>query len=145
MRVLAVVIVSLLLSIPITNACSGEPFQLPQSSASEQNLVGRVLLPPGSGSRGVEVVLTVSKAGGEPQQRWVLFDDEGRFSASFNGTISRVIVSTGLRSEVHRIEADDLPEVNAAGQVELGVIDLRERLTRHRLKLEVAEVPRLET
>ena len=106
---------------------------------SEPTLVGRLLLPEGSGSRGVVVVATVVDAGIEPRQQWILFDEEGRFFGTVRGRVIRLIVSTGLRAELVRLEAEDLPEINPAGQVDVGVIDLRDRLIRHRLDLLAAE------
>jgi hypothetical protein len=42
-------------------------------------------------------------------------------------------------SEVYRVDAGDLSEVNPAGQINLGMIDLRDRLMRHRLMVRVAD------
>ncbi|MDB4324793.1 hypothetical protein N9971_00455 [bacterium] len=102
-------------------------------------MVGRLLLPPGSGSRGVEVVVTVTEVGSEPRDQWILFDEAGRFSATLQGSLTRIIVSTGLRTKLHLIETEDLPEINEAGRIDVGLIDLRDQLTRHRMFLRVAE------
>ena len=39
----------------------------------------------------------------------------------------------------HRIDTHELPEVDQAGLIDVGVIDLRDRLKRHRLVLRAAE------
>ena len=139
MRLIPVVILAVSTAIATTSACHGEQESHQGALAFELELVGQLLLPTGSGSRGVEVVATVTEAGGESRDKWILFDDEGRFSGTFKGSLSRIIVSTGLWAELHRIEAEDLPEINQAGQIDVGVIDLRDRLTRHRLFLRVAD------
>ncbi len=119
--------------------CHGEPALHRADPAPTQTLVGQLLLPPGSGSRGVEVVATFTETGSEPRDQWILFDEEGRFSDTVRGHLGRVVVSNGHRTALYAIEADDLPEVNQAGQVDLGVMDLRDRLINHRLTLRAAE------
>ncbi len=42
-------------------------------------------------------------------------------------------------SEVYRVDARDLPEVNQAGQIDLRVIDLRDRLMTHRMRVRAAD------
>ena len=113
-----------------------------QAVDPERSLVGQVLLPPGTGSRGVEVVVTVAEAndpGDRPRDVWLLFDEDGRFHHTFRGSLVRVSVSTGIRAELYRIEAGALPEPDQPDQIDVGVIDLRERLTRHRLVVRAAE------
>jgi hypothetical protein len=85
------------------------------------------------------VVATFTETGSAPRKKWILFDEEGRFADTFRGRLTRMVVSTGLRTQLHSIEAEDLPEINQTGQVDVGVIDLRDRLIRHRLILRVAE------
>lgn len=121
------------------NLCHGEPANGRFDAASAHSLVGQLLLPHGSGSRGVELVATFTEGGREPQRKWILFDDEGRFSATYQGRLAGMVVSTGLRAELHSIEAEGLPEIDQAGRVDVGVIDLRDKLIRHRLVLGVAE------
>ena len=139
MRLFAVAIFAVITAVASTSVRHGEPASYQDAVAFEHALVGQLLLPRGSGSRGVEVVATVTDAGSEPRDKWILFDEEGRFSGTFRGRLTRITVSTGLRAELHRIETEDLPEINQAGQVDVGVIDLRDRLIRHRLILRVAE------
>jgi hypothetical protein len=104
-----------------------------------RELVGRILLPPGDGSRGVEVILTLAETGGERRDVWLPFDGRGRFAHTFRGSPIRVTVSTGIRAELHRIDTDDLPEVDGNGRIDVGGIDLRDRLATHRLVVRAAE------
>lgn len=108
------------------------------SAAGDRTLVGQLILPSGPGSRGVEVLMTVAPIDGEPRTVWVLFDDQGRFSHTFQETLTSVEVTTGMR-EIYRIDAGELPEANQAGQIELGAIKLLDRLVRHRLVLRAAD------
>ena len=91
------------------------------------------MLPSGIGSRGAQILLTVVDEGNDPRVVWVLFDEQGRFTHDYRGVLTSMRVTAGVGAEVHRIDTEDLPEVNQAGQIDLGVIDLRNRLTRHRL------------
>lgn len=104
----------------------------------EQTVSGRVLLPAGSGSRGVEVVITVAPLGGESRDVWLLFDEQGDFSHTFRGHLQAVTVSTGLRAELYRVAGDELPRADPGGRVELGTIDLRPELRPHALYLRPA-------
>ncbi len=117
----------------------GESAKGQHAAPPERTLVGQVLLPGGVGSRGVEVLVTVTEAGGEPRVVWVLFDEQGRFSHTFQGNLTSVRITAGLGAEVHRIEAEDLPEVNQAGHIDVGAIDLRDRLARHRMVVRAAD------
>ncbi len=139
MKLFAVAFYAVIMAIAAACACQGDPASDPDPVASERTLVGQVLLPRGNGSRGVEVVVTVTEAGSEPRDRWLLFDEQGRFAHTFRDSLTSVTVSTGIRAELHRIDTEELPEVNQAGQIDVGVIDLRDRLTRHRLVLRAAE------
>ncbi|MCA8941985.1 MAG: hypothetical protein KDB80_05435 [Planctomycetes bacterium] len=120
-------------------ACRGELASDRSASASERTVLGRVLLPDGIGSRGVEIVVTVATAGAEPRRTWVLFDQQGRFSHTFEGQLLDVSVSTGLRAELCRIEAAELGGSDESGRIDLGQIDVRDRLTTHRVVLRAAD------
>lgn len=137
-RSLAVSVCVVISCIAAACACQEEP-EGSQAVRSRRTLVGQVLLPDGDGSRGVEVVMTVREPGGEPRDVWLLFDDQGRFAHSFRDRLVRLTVSTGIRAELHRIDVDELPEADQEGEIDVGVIDLRARLTRHRLVLRAAE------
>jgi hypothetical protein len=67
----------------------------------------------------------------------VLFDEQGLFSHTFRETLTSISVTAG--SEVYRVDAGDLPEVNQAGQIDVGEIDLRDRLMKHRLMVRAAD------
>ncbi|RLA43450.1 MAG: hypothetical protein DRR42_21740 [Gammaproteobacteria bacterium] len=139
MRLFAFTIFAVITAVTAVSVCHGEPASDRGAAASGHTLVGQLLLPRGSGSRGVEVVATFTETGSAPRKKWILFDEEGRFADTFRGRLTRMVVSTGLRTQLHSIEAEDLPEINQTGQVDVGVIDLRDRLIRHRLILRVAE------
>ncbi|MCA8962427.1 MAG: hypothetical protein KDC38_18005 [Planctomycetes bacterium] len=121
-------------------ACASrdEPPVDPPSSTSEHVLVGQLRLPEGIGSRGVEVVISVHDGGGERRRIWVLFDEEGRFSSPLSGALTEVTVSTGLHEVLHRIGGDALPRADATGCIDVGVIDLRDRLVSRPLMLRAA-------
>lgn len=82
------------------------------------------------------MLVRTAPSGGEPRTVWVLFDEQGRFSQTVVEPLTSVTVTAG--SEVHRVDAADLPEADQAGQIDLGVIDLRDRVTRHRMMLRAA-------
>ena len=103
------------------------------AAPSERVLVGQLLLPSGIGSRGVQILVTTAATGSEPPVVWLLFDEQGRFAHTFRRSVTSVKVTAGVGAEVHRIDTEELPEVDQAGQIDLGVIDLRNRLTKHRL------------
>ena len=110
----------------------------PTRTSSSYTLAGRILLPAGAGSRGVEIIATVADPGDGPRRVWLLFDENGRFRHELEGDLVRVIVSTGLRTELHRIDWEALPEVDATGEIDVGEIDLRDKLVPHRLVLRPA-------
>jgi hypothetical protein len=85
------------------------------------------------------VLVTVTETGSDPRVVWLLFDEQGRFAQSFRGSLTSVKVTAGIGLEVYRIDAGDLPQVNQDGQVDVGVIDLRDRLARHRMLVRAAD------
>lgn len=117
--------------------CRAEPPSDKHSVPLEHALVGQLLLPPGAGSRGVEVLVRTAPSSGESRITWVLFDEQGLFSHTFSEAVTRVTVTAG--TEVYRIDAGDLSEANQAGRIDLGLIDLRDLLKRHRLMVRVAD------
>jgi len=122
-------------------ACAhgGEAAREQHAASPERVMVGQVLLPSGFGSRGVEVLITVTGADSGTRTVWVLFDEQGRFAHTLRGSLTDVRITAGIGDEVHRIDTEDLPEVNRAGRIDLGVIDLRERLSMHRMVLRAAD------
>ena len=137
MKSLAAAFFAVLLVLASVCACRGELANDEHAAPSERTLVGQVLLPSGLGSRGVEVVVTIAATGNEPRVAWVLFDEQGRFAYTFRGSLTSVQVTAA--ADVHRIDTEDLPEVDQAGQIDVGVIDLRNRLTEHRLVVRAAD------
>ena len=107
--------------------------------SSESTLVGQLLLPSGAGSRGVEVIATVAASDHEERVVWLLFDEQGRFAHSFQGSLTSVKVTAGQGAEVFRADAEKLSLVNKAGQIDLGIFDLRDELMAHRLLLRAAD------
>ncbi|MGE3165735.1 MAG: hypothetical protein AB7O52_12565 [Planctomycetota bacterium] len=136
MQSLATTRLAVLLVFAAAGGCRGELASDHQRVPLERALVGQLLLPPGAGSRGVEVLVRTARSGSEPRTTWVLFDEQGLFSHTFREPLTRVTVTAG--GEVYGVDAGDLPEVNQAGQVDMGVIDLRDRLLRHRLMVRAA-------
>lgn len=135
----AAVFLGLLLFFAAACAQSGAPAPDQHAASSERSLSGQILLPSGVGSRGVELILTVTAADSEPHRVWVLFDEQGHFTHTFHGSLTGFTVTAGLKREVYRIDTDDLPEANKEGQIDVGLIDLRESLTRYRLVLRAAD------
>lgn len=121
------------------SACRGEPANEQDAASTQCTVVGQVLLPSGVGSRGLEILVTVAATGSAAHGVRLLFDEQGRFAHSFRGSVIGVRVMAGIGAEVHRIDTEALPEVNRAGQIDLGVIDLRDRLTGHRLTVRAAD------
>lgn len=139
MKLFAVAMFVALAVLASASVCRSELLSEQDAYASKFELIGQLLLPSGYGSRGVEVVATVADAGGDPRDIWILFDGEGRISETVKGHLIRIVVSTGLRAELHRIEEEELPEANQLSRIDLGVVDLRDRLVTHRLTLRAAE------
>ncbi|MEM8557627.1 MAG: hypothetical protein AAGG50_07375 [Bacteroidota bacterium] len=134
-------LVSLLLGCTVepasTDATRGEVLPATAPSFEADSLVGQLRLPGEGGRRGVEVHAWVATPDGEEHQIWVLPEDDGRFAQAISGALTRVHVSAG--SDVHRIDAADLPPADDQGRVDLGVIDLRERLVARRVRVRAAE------
>lgn len=137
MKSLATTRLAVLLVFAAACGCRGEPASDQHRVPLEHTLVGQLLLPAGSGSRGVEILVITAPRGSEPRTAWVRFDEQGLFSHTYSETLASVTVTAG--SDVYRVDAGDLPEVDQAGRIDLGVIDLRDRLVRHRLMVRAAD------
>lgn len=120
-------------------ACGGERDRALGATRPEKTVVGQILLPDGSGSRGVELLLTINAPGSEARLQWVLFDEEGHFEQVLHGSLHEVVVTSGNGVDVYRVDAEELPEINRANEINLGVIDLRDQLERHYLLLRAAD------
>ncbi len=139
MKPLAFSLFAMLLAFPFADECRGQSSSETSENPKPQTLIGQLRLPEGTGSRGVEIQVDVAARKGEPPTIWVLFDEQGRFLHTFPRAVTRVKITAGLCAEVHRIEADKLPQANQAGQIDVGVIDLRDELVRHRMQLHAAK------
>lgn len=109
-----------------------------QADPPERSLVGQVLLPSGEGRRGVELWVTVTGDGQVAHATWVQFDARGYFSHPVKGTLTDVSVNVGGR-EVYQLGATDLSVSNDLATMDIGDIDLRDRLVAHRLFLRPAD------
>ena len=89
-------------------------------------IVGRVLLPGEGGRRGLEVHAWFTDPSGEEGQLWLLPGDDGRFEHAFSGELTGARVFAGLG--VHVVDAADLEHSEQERVIDLGTIDLRERL-----------------
>ena len=139
MRIRTAALCALLVLLAVGHARPGEPAGGPPDDPPEITLVGRLLLPEGAGSRGVEVIVTVAETGNDPRRVWLLFDEHGRFAETLKARPTRVTVTAGIGAEVHRVDAGDLPAAGPEGRIDLGEIDLRDRLTRHRMVVRAAD------
>ncbi|MBC8369443.1 MAG: hypothetical protein H8E25_05555 [Planctomycetes bacterium] len=108
-------------------------------NAQESILSGQVLLPNGFSRRGLELHLNLIAPDGKLVDKWLLFDKQGHFSYVIEGSLTSVIISAGLRAEIFKIKSAELPKINREGQIDLGVIDLRDKLKVHRLMVRAAE------
>ncbi len=105
-----------------------------QADSPERSLVGQVLLPKGEGRRGVELWVTVAENGQGPHSTWVQFDAWGYFTHPFKGTLIDVSVSVGGK-DVYQVGSANLTERKELKPIDIGDIDLRDRLSAHRLFL----------
>lgn len=128
---------ALLVVLAVACGLRGEPARAQFRVPIEHTLVGRLLLPPGSGSRGVEILARTAAGGSEPRTTWVLFDEQGFFSQTLRDTLTSVTVTAG--GEVHRVDAGDLPDADQGRRIDLGVIDLRDRLMSHHLTVRATD------
>lgn len=103
-------------------------------------VTGHVLLPEGEGRRGVELWITTRAHDQSPSARWVLFDHEGRFEHPLQPGARPMSVNISAAGiDVFRLETEPVPIADATGMINLGTIDLRDRLVRRRLTLHAAQ------
>ena len=102
-------------------------------------LTGQLRLPPGAGSRGVELMVTTVSPEAGSHVAWILFDDDGRFRHASSDPVTAVRVSAGIEAVVFRLDGGELPAADDAGRIDLGTIDLTGELMRHRLALRSAD------
>lgn len=116
----------------------GETANDKYGASFERTLVGQVLLPPGEGRRGVELHVEVQAPDEDPIDQWIFFDAQGQFEHSFRGNLTGVTIRTG-GAELFRVEAEKRAQASQSEQLHVGVIDLRDRLLRHRLAVGAAQ------
>lgn len=133
MKILALISSALLLSFVITFATGEEADKLHPAKSYDLNLVGQVLLPGGFSRRGLEIHATVTSLSGESVDKWLLFNEQGRFYHAFRGRLDSVVVTAGVGFEVFQLDPETLRESNKSAQIDVGKIDLRARLIRHKL------------
>ena len=137
MKFTAAILFAVLVSLAVACARSAETTHEPHAAPLKSSLVGQLLLPGVGGSRGVEILAQYLDTGGKPQPAWVRFDQQGRFAHTFTGRVTEVRVTAG--ADVHRIDAQHLPAPDRSGRIDLGVVDLRDRLQEHRMRLRPAD------
>ena len=76
---------AMVLAVSVSAACGQEPRSALRASPPRHTLVGRLSLPGGPGSRGVEVIVETAERGSEARKIWLLFDEEGNFFHTFEG------------------------------------------------------------
>ncbi len=129
----------LLLSIPSHETLSASTGgEVPRAWSGSQVLSGRVVLPEGEGSRGVEILATLQGKAGEHYDAWSFFDEHGLFEDTFEDSLVRITFTTGIRYELLCLEGQALPAVDHMGRIELGEVDLRPHVVEHGFDLHAA-------
>ncbi len=135
MKLLTAILVVAIVTSTALVACSGSPERVRPAAPFARTLVGQLLLPSGTGNRGVEVLIRASESAGPVA--WAVLDERGRFDVTLREVPSSLTVTAG--PDVHRIDAADLPDADRVGRIDVGVIDLRDRLKEHRLVVRAAD------
>lgn len=130
----ALILIAIVLSLAMGCTGRGEKAGDQYGTTSERTLVGQVLLPPGEGRRGLELHVEMQSPDESAIDQWILFDAQGHFEHFFQGRLTGVAIRTG-GAELFRVEAEKLAQASQPEQLDVGVIDLRDRLLRHRLAL----------
>lgn len=105
-------------------------------------MIGRLLLPGEGGRRGLEVHAWIAPPvsadwqGEEEEQLWIFPDADGRFERELASTLTRATIDTG--AVVHVFDVGALAGPDASGTLDLGVVDLRERLVEQRVRVVTA-------
>lgn len=131
--------VAVLLGLAASCAGGADTAKTRQDQPQDSMVTGQLLLPGGFKRRGVELHVTVTPAEGESRDTWVMFDEKGHFSHSFEGNLSSVAVLAGASSEVYRMNAKALQQKKEHGRFDVGPIDLRDLLKPHRLVVRDAD------
>ena len=123
---------SLLLS--VCGGCSTADQSEPVRSSS-QVVVGQLLLPAGNGPRGIQVVIGVVADDASVHHEWLVLDEEYRFRKSFIGRLKEFEVVAGIDKTVFEISDTQLARLSKLSKVDVGDIDLRERLQARKFRL----------
>lgn len=100
---------------------------------------GRLILPPGSGTRGIQVIGTIRFDEDETADEWLILDESGGFNHEFHGELIGLRVTSGIEAEIISFAADKLPVADRAGQIDFGNIDIRDEVVEHILRLQMDE------
>ena len=110
------------------------------ATAQTETIAGQLILPDGDGSRGVEIIATISRKG-EAEPQWILFDDQGHFTHSFDGSLTHLELSAGIDATIRNFENTAVPPATDNGKIDFGTIDLRDLVQRHRLRIRTRGEP----
>ncbi|MDG1500220.1 MAG: hypothetical protein P8N31_03145 [Planctomycetota bacterium] len=134
-------IVMLALWTGLSSSCANrsEPRDQQPASPTHTNVTGQVLLPNGFARRGVELHVTTVGSNGALHDRWIPFDDTGHFSHALDGELWSVAVSAGSSDDVFELKGGALAKLRGNSPIDVGEIDLRDRLIPHRLTVHGAE------
>ena len=116
-----------------------EPRDQQPASPTHTNVTGQVLLPNGFARRGLELHVTTVGSDGALHDRWIPFDDTGHFSHALDGELWSVTVSAGSSDDVFELKGSALAKLKDNSPIDVGEVDLRDRLTPHRLTVHGAE------
>lgn len=106
-----------------------------QTAVQKHSVVGQLLLPYGTGSRGVQVIATVISEDNAIHSEWLDLDEQYRFRGSLTGMLKELEIVTGIDKTVHQIVGQELVRFIKGDEIDIGTIDLRERLLSHKIKL----------
>lgn len=108
--------------------------QQDQPRHQEQVVFGQLQLPPGEGARGVHAIIDIARDGATTRE-WLELDDEFRFRSTFTGTLKELEIATGPSPVVYRLKAGELAQKKKKNAVDIGTIDLRQRMQAHTIKI----------
>lgn len=126
---------------PAPSRSSGPPQGATTDAPSDAaRLTGRLRLPGPAGRRGLELHAWFQGSSGLEEQLWILPGSDGRFTSELPGPLTRIALWAG--SDVLRLGPADLPRPDETGLVDLGTIDLRDRLAGHTVRISTEGEPR---
>jgi hypothetical protein len=113
-------------------------------SQSRNFVVGQLRLPAGDGARGVHVIIDIATDGSTTRE-WLNLDKDLRFRSSFTGSLTKLEIATGVSAIVHRINAQELARLTNQNAIDVGTIDLSNRLQAHKITFSSAGAKTLRT